>query len=553
MTNKFTLRLGGFARDVPQPEQRNGSCKRISINRNHHRKLVFLVSERSSMLSKAKGSWSIQEARHLLNRAGFGGSPDEVKRFHQMGREGAVQFLLEPTEKIENFPVPAWADPEVVRKSLAEMFEKRAELRKQKATLSAEAFEKAQREVNREQQIESRKQGVESQGWWIERMLKTQAPLREKMTLFWHDHFATSIQKVRGPFMMIHQNELFREFALGDFKELTQRIVRDPAMMVYLDVERSSKQQPNENFAREVMELFTLGEGNYTEEDIRNAARAFTGYQMNRLTGEVSQSIRAWDDGEKTLFGTTGKFNGSDVVKLIFRKPECADFMAKKLWEFFSYESPDAALVKELGSVMRNANYEIKPLLKEIFLSEEFYSAASMGNQIKCPIQYLVQMLKELEIQEPPMGWLVNAQVQLGQILFMPPNVAGWDWGKAWINTNTLLSRYNVAGNLIEGKIGASGGERGMMMERMQERREQRGANEKYKPVFAKIAPEASRNETGELVDFLIARFFSVPVPAKARESFVEYANAKKGISFTDKELGELCHLMMSTPYYQLS
>ncbi len=505
------------------------------------------------MISKAEGSWSIQEARHLLNRAGFGGSPDEVKKFHQLGREAAVEFLLEPTEKTEAFPVPEWADPETVRKSLTEFFEKRRELQEKRKTLSPEAFEKEQREVNREQQMESRKQGVESQSWWIERMLKTQAPLREKMTLFWHDHFATSIQKVRGPFMLIHQNELFREFAFGDFKELTNRIVRDPAMMVYLDVQRSNKQQPNENFAREVMELFTLGEGNYTEEDIKNAARAFTGYRMDRISGEVSQSIRGWDEGEKTMFGTTGKFNGKDVVTLIFRKPECADFMAKKLWEFFGYEEPDAAFVKELGGVLRNSKYEIKPLLKEIFLSEEFYGAKSMGNQIKCPIQYLVQMLKELEIQEPPMGWLVNGQVQLGQVLFMPPNVAGWDWGKAWINTNTLLSRYNVAGNLIEGKVGLKGQERGMMMERMEKRREERGENTGSKPDYAKIAPEPSRNETGALVDSLIARFFSVPIPAKARDSFVEYANAKKGISFTDKELGELCHLMMSTPYYQLS
>lgn len=505
------------------------------------------------MISKAKANWSIQEARHLLNRAGFGGSPDEVKNFHRLGREAAVQFLLEPTEKIEAFPIPAWADMEAVRKSLAEFAENRLLLQEKRRTLSPEAFEKEQREANRKQRMESRKQGVESQSWWIERMMTSRAPLREKMTLFWHDHFATSIQKVRGPYLMIHQNELFREHAFGNFKELTQKIVRDPAMMVYLDVQRSNKQQPNENFAREVMELFTLGEGNYTEEDIKNAARAFTGYRMNRFSGEVTQSISSWDDGEKTMFGTTGKFNGKDVVTLIFRKPECADFIAKKLWEFFGYEEPDVALVKELGGVLRKSNYEIRPLLKEIFLSAEFYGAKSMGNQIKCPVQYLVQILKELEVQEPPMSWLVSGQVQLGQILFMPPNVAGWDWGKAWINTNTLLSRYNVAGNLIEGKIGGRGRERGMMMERMEKRRAQRGANAGTKPAFAKIAPEATRNDTAALVDSLIERFFSVPIPAKARDSFMQYAEAKKGISFTDKELGELCHLMVSTPYYQLS
>jgi uncharacterized protein (DUF1800 family) len=535
------------------PSSETVHAKRISISRNHHRKLGFSPSERIFMLSKARGSWSKQEARHLLNRAGFGGSPGEVENFHRLGRDGAVEFLLEPTENTEAFPVPAWADSETVKKSLAEFVENRRSLQEKRKTLSAEAFEKLQREANRKQQMESRKQGLESQSWWMERMLKTHAPLREKMTLFLHDHFATSMQKVRGPFMMIHQNELFREFAFGNYRELTQRMVRDPAMMIYLDVQRSNKQQPNENFAREVMELFTLGEGNYTEEDIKNAARAFTGYQLNRLTGEVTQSMRGWDDGDKTLFGVTGKFNGSDVVKLIFRKPECAHFMARKIWEFFAYEKPEDALVKQLGSVLRDSDFEMKALLKEMFLSQAFYSPREMGNQIKCPVQYLVQMLKELEIEEAPIGWLVNGQVQLGQVLFMPPNVAGWDWGKAWINTNTLLSRYNLAGNLIDGKIGNSGQERGMMMERMEKRRDRRGVAGASKPAYAKIAPESSRDDTSALVDSLIGRFFSVPIPAKARESFVQYADAKKGVSFTDQELGELCHLMMSTPYYQLS
>lgn len=521
--------------------------------RNHLGKVVFLILKGVDMLSKAKGSWSKQEARHLLNRAGFGGSPETVNQFHAMGREAAVQFLLEPKEEIGSFAVPEWAKPEAVREMLRKVSEERAELRKKRATLSPEAFEREQRALNRQQQMEGREQGAESQAWWIERMLKSSAPLREKMTLFWHDHFATSIQKVRGPFMMIQQNELFREYAFGNFRELTQSMVRDPAMMIYLDVQRSDKLQPNENFAREVMELFTLGEGNYTEEDIKNAARAFTGYQLNRLNGEVTQSARNWDDGEKTVFGVTGKFNGSDIVKLIFRKPECAEFIAKKIWEYFAYENPSEALVKQLGQVLRDANYEMKPMLREMFISEQFYNPKEMGNQIKCPVQYLVQMLKELEVEEAPVRWLIDGQTQLGQILFLPPNVAGWDWGKAWINTNTLLARYNVAGNLITGKATTKAQERGMMMEKIRERREERGGNAAAMPAFLKIAPEAIRSDSLKLVDHLIERFFCVTIPDKARDSFVEYANAKKGISFTDKELGELCHLMMSTPYYQLS
>ncbi|MEY3394923.1 MAG: hypothetical protein RL346_1159 [Verrucomicrobiota bacterium] len=503
--------------------------------------------------SKAKREWTRQEARHLLNRAGFGGSPVQIDTFHAMGREGAVKWLLEPEESPDAFPVPDWAQPEAVKETLRRVFEERAELRRKKETLSSEAFERQQRELNRRQQQESREQVTESQAWWIRRMLKSSAPLREKMTLFWHDHFATSTQKVRGPFMMIRQNELFREFAFGNFRELTQRIVRDPAMMIYLDVQRSDKKQPNENFAREVMELFTLGEGHYTEDDVKHAARAFTGYQLDRLSGEVTQSARIWDDGQKTVFGQTGKFNGSDIVKLIFRKPECSEFMARKIWEFFSHEAPADALVKRFGKVLRDANYEMKPMLAEMFLSEEFYQPRDMGNQIKCPVQYLVQMLKELEVERAPTRWLVDAQTQLGQVLFLPPNVAGWDWGKAWINTNTLLARYNIAGNLITGKVDMKSPQRGMMMDAMRERRAERVGNDVTQPDFANIAPESKRNETKELVDHLIARFFSIAIPEKARESFVQYADSKKGVSFTDKELGELCHLMLSTPYYQLS
>jgi hypothetical protein len=189
-------------------------------------------------------------------------------------------------------------------------------------------------------------------------------------------------------------------------------------------------------------------------------------------------------------------------------------------------------------------------VLREIFLSREFYGERAMGSQIKCPVQYLVQMLKELGINEPPPGLPIMGQTQLGQVLFMPPNVAGWDWGKAWINTNTLLTRYNLAGSLIKGSIvGMTGRGDGMMMERMASRRGMSGG---ATPDFGKLAAQADRDDTEKLVDGLIDRFFSVPIPKKARASFVAYAESKKGISFTDKELGELCHLMLSTPYYQL-
>lgn len=502
------------------------------------------------MLPPAKGNWTREEARHLLSRAGFGGSPDEIGRFHAMEREKAVDFLLDPDEPVEAHPRPDWANMETAMAGMEEMMMERRDMMAETRGLTQEEADKKRKEMQKALQMESRRQGVEAQHWWFDRMLKSKAPLREKMTLFWHDHFATSIQKVKQPVLLVKQNELFRDHAFGNFRELTQKIVRDPAMMLYLDTQRSSKEQPNENFAREIMELFTLGEGNYTEEDVKQAARAFTGYRLNRLNGEVMQSARAWDEGEKTIFGQTGAYNGKDVVNLIFKKDACAKFMVSKLWEFFAYEKPMDSAMEDLAATFRKNDYVLKPVLREIFLSQEFYAEKAMATQIKSPLQYLVQLLKELEMESAPMGFPIMGQTQLGQVLFMPPNVAGWDWGKAWINTNTLLTRYNLAGSLTKGAIGDRMGRGGEAMKRMADRRGKRGGGST--PEFAKIAAETERNNTAKLVDDLIARFFCVAIPAKARNSFIAYADTKKGVSFTDEELGELCHLMLSTPYYQL-
>ncbi|MFD2258058.1 DUF1800 family protein [Luteolibacter algae] len=501
------------------------------------------------MLPKATGTWTKAEARHLLNRAGFGGSPDEISRFHALGREAAVDVLLNPEESIKAFPMPEWADLESALAKSHEHLVERQEMMEKIKTLPSDEGAKLRRMIQGERQKEVRRQGIEAQGWWFRRMLRTQAPLREKMTLFWHDHFATSAQKVREPMFLMNQNALFREHATGNFRDLTQAIVRDPAMMLYLDLPRSSREKPNENFAREVMELFTLGEGNYTETDVREAARAFTGYVLNRRTGEVTQNVTRWDGSEKTLFGRSGRFNGTDVVKLIFRKDECANFMAGKLWEFFVYENPGPTIQISLGDSLRKNDYEIAPVLREIFLSEEFYRENSRAVQIKSPIQYLVQMLKELELEEPPPSLPILGQTQLGQQLFMPPNVAGWDWGKAWINTNTLLARYNLAGMVTKGGLGDNRTGK-MRLGKMRGRRSRQGKS--TAPDYASLVAERDRQDVSRLVDGLIGRFFSMPIPEKARTSFIEYAEEKRGVAFTDTELGELCHLMLSTPYYQL-
>lgn len=530
------------------------------------------------MLEKAGNPWTIFDAAHLLSRAGFGGNPRRIREFHALGRKKAVESLLEPAEAESALPPPDWSTPENAAKAQQERILAQRELQERIRNMEPEPADRARRTANQAGQRTDRAQIAEAQAWWFRRMLRTEAPLREKMTLFWHDHFATSAQKVRQPVMLVRQNELFRRHAFGSFKELTSAIVVDPAMMFYLDTQNSRRGRPNENFAREVMELFTLGEGNYSEEDIRDAAKAFTGYQINRANGQVILNRRAWDDSRKTIFGEHGRFTGGDVVELIFKQEAASRFLPRKLWEYFVAENPSGRIVDSLAETFAGADFHVVPLLREIFLSREFYSEAVVRTQIKSPIQYLVQLLKQLEIETPPPGLPLTAQQQLGQVLFMPPNVAGWDWGKAWINTNTLLARYNLAGNLTKGTA-PSGGRRmaanaaapameesGATMEDMEMaemdarptpprgggNRARNAARAWNGPNYARIAPAALRENAEDLVDALIFRFFQGPLPAKHRESFIAYAVAKQPDGFTEREMGELCHLILSTPNYQL-
>ncbi len=524
------------------------------------------------MLAKAQDSWTLQEAAHLLNRAGFGGTPAEIAQFHSLGRHKAVDSLFEASDAPDFLPVPEWAMPEQAIAARRQQVRLRAELRRSTREMTQEEADRTRREANRMGQREARQQTGEAQAWWFRRMLLTKTPLREKMTLFWHDHFATSAQKVRQPALLLAQNELFRSHAFGSFKDLTRAIVRDPAMMLYLDIRNSRKGMPNENFAREILELFTLGEGNYTEDDIREAARAFTGYRFNLLEGQVIHQRRQWDSGPKQLFGKTSRFDGDGVVDAIFEQPAAARFLPAKLWEYFVEEVPSAGVVQALATRFIEERFETGPLIREIFLSREFYAPSVMRAQIKSPIQYLVQLLKQLEITNPPPGFLVNAQQQLGQVLFMPPNVAGWDWGKAWINTNTLLTRYNLAGFLTKGgevpgdnrpqrqnRPAMEDMEMGEMKKDMAEMnprnrpgpaRRNQGAWQG--PDYESLAPRPLREDCPALVDALMLRFFQTKLSDKQRDSFIAYAEAKKGVVFTNKEVGELCHLILSTPYYQL-
>lgn len=495
-------------------------------------------------MAQIPNDWTIFEAAHLLNRAGFGGNPSELKAFHQRGRYAAVDWLLEAKET--NPPAsPSWlASSEERRKTY---FEQRQKFKALDPVARAEAL----RKIQQIRQQEYRREGLSLLGWWVERMRTSDAPLQEKMTLFWHDHFPSSTQKVRQPSLMYNQNELFREQALGNFALLVKKITRDPAMMVYLDSVQSSRKKPNENFARELLELFTLGEGNYTEDDVKETARAFTGHRLDRKNGGVTFVPRLWDDGEKTILGQTAVFDAEEVVELVVAQPQCALHLVSKLWQFFANQDPEPALLAKLAQTFTEADYEVKPLLREIFLSADFYSSKTRRFQIKSPLEFVVMMGRQLETERFPDGVLLGVLTQLGQVPFLPPNVAGWDWGKAWINTNTLLTRYHFAGlvtgaggdpNMIEGGRGQGGA----MIRRSLQRK-------LPKPDFEKIAPRELREDIPELIEELAFRLFQSPLSEKDRVAFESYARAKKGVVFTNTEVAELVHLMMSTPTYQLT
>jgi uncharacterized protein (DUF1800 family) len=391
--------------------------------------------------------------------------------------------------------------------------------------------------------------------WWLDRMMNGPAPLLEKMTLFWHGHFATSIQKVRDAYWMWLQNDTLRRNALGNFATLVKKISRDPAMMIYLDLQQSRREHPNENWARELMELFTVGIGNYTEQDIRESARAFTGYRIDFTTQQFRFAPFQQDHGTKTFMGQNGNLNGDKIIDTLVSKPACAEFIGRKLWRFFAEDEPSPAIVDSIAATIRAHKFEMRPILRDIFSSAEFYSERVMDNQIKSPVQYIVQTSKLLSSPAPPPIAAQNAMRQMGQILFAPPNVKGWDGGKQWISTSTLLFRYNFANYLINGdailpanvRQPRQGADVGFG------RAAQYAQQIKRDPIdVAKLVPADARNKPRNVIDLLVKRFFQTPPTEKEIDAFAKYLESR-GPEITDASLRELIHLMMSTPQFQVA
>jgi uncharacterized protein (DUF1800 family) len=481
--------------------------------------------------------WDLQKAAHLLNRAGFGGTPDEIKAFCELGVDRAVQTVVDGPDDSTQFPKPAWAQPKNILQMHQDMMLMTPEDRKA---------------MQQDLQKQYRQNDMDLINWWLGRMRYSVNPYREKMTLFWHGHFATSVAKVRDSYLMWQQNEMLRQHAFGNFGLMVKAISRDPAMLIWLDTRESRKDHPNENFARELMELFTLGIGNYTENDVQQGARAFTGYRIDPRDESFRYAPFQHDDGEKTFLGETGPFSGDDAIDIILKQPACAKFISKKLWEFYAYEDPSPALVDLLGGYFRQGDYEIRPLMYRILRSQEFYSADAVRTQIKSPVQWVIETGKVLETGMPRPQVTINALRQLGQIPFAPPNVKGWDGGRAWITTSTLLYRYNMANFAV--------GNGPLRIEPIRRVATNKPGNEdrafdiqNYQgPDFSKIIPQQVRNDPQRLVAYLCFRLYQDPLSPHDTETFVKYVS-DHGPTPTDDTLRELLHLMMSTPQYQLT
>jgi hypothetical protein len=401
----------------------------------------------------AASDWTPERARHLLNRAGFGGPPDEVQRLAAMPPEKAVAWFID-FKTIDNSHLPPFEHSGIYDPTLTPFPPTRpAATRLAEQTGSAMGVDAKPAGPRRLQPVADRfffwlrASMLETRrvaNWWADRMVATNRPLQEKLALFWHGHFASSEEKVRDYRKMLGQVQLFQDHAAGNFGDLLSAVARDPAMLVYLDAGQNLKSRPNENFGRELMELFTMGVGNYTEQDLREAARAFTGWRDNDLTFHIDDAQH--DDGQKTVLGHTGPFGGQEILDIILAQPATANFIASKLYRFLVRDDLSPQFQGRLGDLLRSDRYEIAPFLQTVFLSRDFYSPASVGTHIKGPVELIVSTCRRLGLNATPgMPDFNSASADLGQALLNPPTVAGWSQERAWITPGSLLVRGNFA------------------------------------------------------------------------------------------------------------
>jgi len=562
--------------------------------------------------------WNYDFAAHLLERAGFGGTPDEIQALANMTPAQAIARLVRfegtDTSRLPPFEDSGSHDPGLEpfppsRPAVTDMAKEKGEALGIKVKPTGNR--RLQPVVNeffywlRASVLETNRVSY----WWANRMVTSPRPLQEKMALFWHGHFASNEAKVRDYRKLLGQLELFQKQGTGNFRNLTLAVAQDPAMLTFLDAGVNVKGASNENFAREIMELFTMGVGHYSETDIREAARAFTGWNYVDLKFVVNKDQH--DDGEKTFLGKTGRFDGVDVIDIIMQQPATADYIAGKIYRYFVRQELSPELQKRLGSVLRDGHYEIAPLLETIFRSRDFYSPASVGTQIKSPVQLAVSTFRKLGLQSVPGVPDFNAATSaLGQQLFSPPTVAGWAGGQSWITPGLLLERGNFARDLLFPDINflppdryTNSGEIRRVADRVRQgldissatMDETKSGNiaesnknadrdedfntrygsfrgwqmaiERVKAIPRDTAPvnlsrivlDAKLQNTTQVIDFLIHRFMRVPPSDGRRRELISFLNNELGTTdisvaqtYLEDPLRLVLHLIMSQPEYQL-
>lgn len=364
---------------------------------------------------------SLKEARHLVERAGIGAEWSRIGRVIGRSRSEAVKKLLRETPRMLPQPELAPYHEEAPRRH---RLRKAGRLKEVTATIREE-----RRAIWK---------------WAVRQMLQNPAPVQERMVWFWLNHFTISCNKVQFGQLVLHHDRVIRQHALGRFPELLRAACLSPAMLIYLDGRQNRKEHPNENFARELLELFTLGEGHYTEKDIREAARAFTGWIIDPHTGLARFVLRHHDDGVKEFLGQRGRFRAEDIFNIILDQPRTAEFICEKLWhEFVSLDEPPRGVIRAWATVFRESGYNIRTLLNTILASDAFWSARVRGGLVKSPMDYLIGTLRTFGLgdESVPTMKIVAWLRELGQALYAPPDVKGWRGGRAWLDDVRLLRR----------------------------------------------------------------------------------------------------------------
>jgi uncharacterized protein (DUF1800 family) len=364
---------------------------------------------------------------------------------------------------------------------------------------------------------------------WLMRMLHTRRPLQEKMVLFWHTHFATGSSKVRRAALMLQQIQLFREHALGNFEMLLRAVTRDPAMLIWLDNDDNRIGQPNENYAREVMELFTVGIGNYNDRDVKEAARAFTGYGTDRA-GQFAFDATQHDYGPKTFLGVTKDWDADDVLAALARHPATARFLSAKLFRFFVHDNPDPSAINRLAATYINSGFDMRAVVGDLVSGPEFLSAEAFRGLVKQPADLVVGSLKALNVQNIGAD-LPEITRRMGQDLLNPPDVSGWKGGDDWINATTMIERFNFADRLATG----------------------RALDQPYfVDVMGQLTSHGLRN-VGEIVDYYLGLLVDGDASPEARQTLMDYLNADGDNRATDRRVREMLHIIMSLPNHQLA